>query len=402
MPDGVMLLARPSTQRREPVQEACGCDDMSAYISSRRARQGTVPAPRTSARGVQHPLPFATTSMMPSLFGRILRLTLLLPSIILHVRAQTSNATCFPGYEWMNNAHSQSPCTVAAFLLSPCSSADSPVIIPALAGSRSAYNFAGTSLDSSECVCSTVTFAMLYACATCQGAEVSILPWYIASENCTQKYLESYPEDIPRGTSVPAWAYDELIDISGHLDINRAKETAILAEPDATLSGFYGSLQPSATGFTSDTPDVPDGVFDSSDSTSIGVIIGAAVGGSVGAILLISGIIWFIRRRLRRRGQHCMVVAHDAGGVPSKRGVVEPADKAGGESTVKLYNPDDPTTYPGSVQPASVSAGSTFVPRSSGLQDYSVPPWDGANVGSNHDARFQSGSMSSYAGRPEV
>ncbi|KAI0366415.1 hypothetical protein BV20DRAFT_655195 [Pilatotrama ljubarskyi] len=340
------------------------------------------------------------TFTTPPLVSRVLSLAFFLPPLSLDVRAQKSNATCFPGYEWMNNAMHQSPCTVASFLLSPCTSDPAATTIPALAGSRSLYNFAGTSLDDTPCVCNTVTFAMLYACATCQGAEAAVLPWYVTSENCTARYLASYPDDIPPGTSVPAWAYDREIQASGHLDINTAHEIAKISEPDRTISGSYDGPEPTSTGGF--TPIPHDESFDDSDdSPSTGVIVGAAVGGSVGATLAVAAVVLFLRRRSRRRRQYMPAVAHDSPNISPTQGMPS-VEKTSGESVVKLYNPDDPSTYPGVVSPTAVSAGSTLVPRSSGLQDYSLPPWDKANAESNHRARFQGAAAASYAGRPEV
>ncbi|KAI0352705.1 hypothetical protein OH77DRAFT_752757 [Trametes cingulata] len=266
---------------------------------------------------------------MGSLTSVLLALALI-PSISLQVLAQTSNATCFPTYDWMRNMHGQSPCTVASFLLSPCTSTPSAAFIPPLNNSRSLYNFAGTALDSTPCVCSTVTFAMLYACATCQGAEVSILPWYIVSENCTNAYLESYPKEIPPGTSVPAWAYDDEISLTGRLDIHSAKLDAEREEPDETLSGFYGNLPPTSTYVPPPDPE-PYGLFDSTDGPSTGVVVGAAVGGSVGTILLVTVVILVVHRSRRRR-----LCTADGPELPPKggRGSIE---KAGGESTIKLY-----------------------------------------------------------------
>ncbi|KAI0366414.1 hypothetical protein BV20DRAFT_655308 [Pilatotrama ljubarskyi] len=332
---------------------------------------------------------------MQSLSGKPLALALLLHSILLYVDAQTSNATCYETYDWMKNMHQQSPCTVTSFLLSPCTSTPSAAFIPPLNGNRSLYNFAGTSLDSTPCVCSTVTFAMLYACATCQGAEASILPWYIVSENCTSQYLASYPEDIPSGTSVPVWAYDEQISISGHLDIASAKQFAGYHEADATLSGYYGAVQPSSTGYTPQPDPEPYELAYEADSPSIGVVVGAVVGGSVGAILIVTLVILVVRRSRRRR--QCMMSGPD---VPPKGGRTS-FEKTGGESAVKLYNPDDPTTYPGV---AALSSGSTAVPQYSGLekQDYAVPSWNIVNIDSNSQTRYQGASATSYAGRPEV
>ncbi|KAH9853902.1 hypothetical protein C2E23DRAFT_100496 [Lenzites betulinus] len=181
---------------------------------------------------------------------------------------------------------------------------------------------------------------MLYACATCQGAEASIVPWYIASENCSfgggSFVSPEYTQTLPSGTSIPFWAYQDTVATTGHLDISTAKAQAQEEQPDATTAGFYNPNSPVATGSPeASVDDQPD------DRPSIGVIVGAAVGGSVGATLLILAAVFLVRNVRRRRR------AGAAGpDVPPKerRGIFRKSSGQG--SSAKLYNPDDPTTYP--------------------------------------------------------
>ncbi|KAI0829332.1 hypothetical protein BC628DRAFT_1360056 [Trametes gibbosa] len=252
----------------------------------------------------------------------------------------STNATCQDAYKWMNNARGQSPCLVSAYLLSPCSANATGTFIPALQDSHSFYNFAGTVLESTPCVCNTVTYSMLYACATCQGAELSILPWYIAAENCTNGkiFIEKYPTSMPTDTSVPFWAYQSDVQITGHLDIYAAmnEATSLYEPPDATVSGFYeqNSSTPTFRG-------VAPGSQGQHNKPSTGVIVGAAVGGTVGAAIIGIAIIFLVRAVRRRR--HAMLGRPD---VPPKDCGGMYNHSIGQDSAAILYNPDNPATYP--------------------------------------------------------
>ncbi|KAI0637692.1 hypothetical protein C8Q77DRAFT_382912 [Trametes polyzona] len=319
---------------------------------------------------------------------------LVLSSVFLGVFADpTTNATCFPSYAWMNNEKGQSPCLVAAYLLSPCSPSAAGATVPALNGSRSLYNFAGTVLDSTPCVCSTVTFSMLYACATCQGAEMAIIPYYITSENCTSRWLYSqdYPKPISPQTSVPAWAYEAFDQQTGRLDIYNAKSIASEDLPDATLAGSYWE------GASPTASSQPYYSYDSgSHGVSVGLVVGATLGAVLGAIVLIAALVFIVRASRRRRRALTM---RDAGSgtagpatPPKEREECLDQDEALGSST-KLYNPDDPNTYP------SIDEKVVALPHGPG--DYTVPaPWESTQAKSQ--VAYLGTSEFSYPGRPEA
>lgn len=96
----------------------------------------------------------------------------------------------------MDNSLGQSPCVVASYLLSPCSGGSgasclrydvlSLLLSRLLSGSFVVKLSDPTHFYSYDnpgpnglvpCVCNTVLYAMLYACAACQGAEAAIKPY---------------------------------------------------------------------------------------------------------------------------------------------------------------------------------------------------------------------------------
>ncbi|KAI0676746.1 hypothetical protein C8Q78DRAFT_42633 [Trametes maxima] len=278
--------------------------------------------------------------MLPmSLTGATIALSLYFFGTILRVRAQSTNATCFGTYDWMKNRRGQSPCLVAAYLLTPCSHNSG-----ALNGSHSLYNFAGTSLEDTDCVCNTVFFSVLYACATCQGAELSILPWYIVSENCTSTFM--VPISMTDGTSVPYWAYIDYLGngvgvmSTGRLDISHAKEMALADQPDSTSPGPYGGV-PTETNFNPYGNQIS--FYDVGRSPSTGVIVGAAIGSVVGALVILAAALVLRRRHRRKRLLVCVPA------VPPKEGGISIKDDT--EYPTKLYNPDDPSTHPLALSP---------------------------------------------------
>ena len=87
--------------------------------------------------------------------------------------------------------------------------------------SRSSIVFSVPSLSSGEqyvgpdpqfatdCRCNTVFYSMLAACSACQDAEY--IGWTMYSANCSSVAIEEFPRDIPGGTRIPHWAYQDVV-----------------------------------------------------------------------------------------------------------------------------------------------------------------------------------------------
>ncbi|KAF8137639.1 hypothetical protein EV363DRAFT_1536905 [Boletus edulis] len=118
--------------------------------------------------------------------------------------AQSSDATCLPPYYWMNNSKAQSPCVIAAYLMTVC--AVTPVVVQQLPPT---YHYAGPyAAGQSTCACSTVTYSAFSACAICQNAtEINWSQW---SFNCSTVYPGSFPPGIPSGTPLPQWMFQDV------------------------------------------------------------------------------------------------------------------------------------------------------------------------------------------------
>ncbi|KAJ3527407.1 hypothetical protein NMY22_g9798 [Coprinellus aureogranulatus] len=109
-------------------------------------------------------------------------------------------ATCSAAF-WSYNSLSQSPCVVGTALWAACNPTVNPItaLLPdeVYIGPRKGYD--------TPCTCSSVVYSLISACAWCQNRD--FISWSDWSANCTEVFSGVFPEEIPRGVAVPAWAY---------------------------------------------------------------------------------------------------------------------------------------------------------------------------------------------------
>ncbi|KJA27471.1 hypothetical protein HYPSUDRAFT_937449 [Hypholoma sublateritium FD-334 SS-4] len=130
--------------------------------------------------------------------------------------AAQAQASCLPFYSWASNSQNQSPCQVAASLLTVCNGSPFPVL-PLPANSE----YLGPTLqDANPCQCNTVTYSLMSACGACQGQDY--VSWSVWTTNCATVYGNIFPEPIPSGVSVPGWAYLD-VEAEGNFDQTNAK-----------------------------------------------------------------------------------------------------------------------------------------------------------------------------------
>ncbi|KAF8119670.1 hypothetical protein EV363DRAFT_1196404 [Boletus edulis] len=126
--------------------------------------------------------------------------------------AQSSEATCLSTFGWMNNSKGQSPCLVAAYLISVCNVA--PFVVQSLPPT---FHYNGPyATGQSPCGCSSVTYNAFSACAICQNATET--NWSLWSFNCSIVYPGSYPPGVPSGTAVPQWMFQDVTVYMNHID----------------------------------------------------------------------------------------------------------------------------------------------------------------------------------------
>lgn len=270
--------------------------------------------------------------MLPAIFS-----TLVLAGL---TAAQPStNATCSSSFAWSFNSLKQSPCLVAAYLGSVCH--DGEFMVPALADDLSYYQ-APTVAQVNPCACSSVFYSLLSACADCQSGKV--LSWSVFKANCNTVYPQIFIGNIPSGTAVPHWAYQN-VTVDDAFNSTLAQEN--LNAPESTANS-----QPTGTA----TPGA------SSTSPPKKSNAGAIAGGVVGGFVLLAGVsiavLCFIRRR--RRGVAPSNLVQTPMGYHST-GEITPFS-----TTPKLYNPADPSTFPSSPSSLMYNSGRVQSPAYSG------------------------------------
>ncbi|KAK0481627.1 hypothetical protein IW261DRAFT_1471650 [Armillaria novae-zelandiae] len=253
------------------------------------------------------------------------------------LKTLASDAVCSnTAYNWAFNSLSQSPCQIATNLGEVC---DNSFSIPALP-SDSVYRGPSGGASRMECRCNTVYYSLLSVCAYCQGGGVTI--WPIYSHNCTTTYTV-FPHDIPSDTVVPHWAYLSLLS-NGTVDIADA-ETDTGAEITATATASSSSP---ATSTIASGPETTSTSSSGSSKGDTGAIVGGVVGGVVGIAAIVIGIIFFvIRRRQKRLGRSQY----------PDRIFVAPSSMG-----QRLYDPNDPSTFPISQSPMSSGEYSHLIP----------------------------------------
>ncbi|OBZ76312.1 hypothetical protein A0H81_03608 [Grifola frondosa] len=298
--------------------------------------------------------------------------------LLLFFHETAAQATCMTGFEWMYNSMGQSPCLVAGYLSVPCGFTNPNDIFP-LANNKTFYAPTGGAL---ECDCNTVAYSMLSACSLCQGAIVG--SWTDYSSNCTNSsiVIGNYWEDLPVGTTVPAWAYLN-VTVQNTFDVVAAQAFASRDHPDSTATSAPQTTTTSGNATITNTPltaasnstQTATGIaFETSPSHNLsksarsGAIAGGVVGGVVVLSLLGLGLCYFARRRRRTAVTAASNPKHFDDGTSMAYSLQT-------ESFLppKIYNPDDPSTYP--LSPVRYGGATEY----SGASEHSrIPEYSGA------------------------
>ncbi|EJD02472.1 uncharacterized protein FOMMEDRAFT_21188 [Fomitiporia mediterranea MF3/22] len=307
------------------------------------------------------------------------------------IQAQiTSNATCLSNWADLYNSKGQSPCLVGAYLGGVCNGGQYDV-----GALEDGQHYIGpTPLIANPCLCSTVMFSVMGACSTCQNA--TIITWSSWSSSCDTVYVATFPMDIPSDTAVPGWAYEN-VTVTGTFDVNQAlqdnspESTATFVQQTNSGTRTSGTATGTATSPIGDN----DGNSGEKKKTNTGAIAGGVVGGVVG-LALIALLIFFLMRRNKNKnkgyangGANVNLTGSTYGGynngldmvhkdeyqpVPytpnAYDGNVPVSGGAMGSPPMaqqqKLYDPNDPSTFPTSpAPPGSIpnqTTGQSFTP----------------------------------------
>jgi len=256
--------------------------------------------------------PLATSTMSPcrNLHSSFAILATVLFFAPVGIVAQSSEATCLPAYGWMNNTKAQSPCLVAAYLISVCDVA--PFVVQPLPPT---FHYNGPfATGQSTCGCSSVTYSAFSACAICQNATET--NWSLWSFNCSTVFVGSYPPGVPGGTAVPQWMFqnvttNDVFDATLAQSVGDSPEsTANQAQSSvfnsATATGAQATLtaEPIGSSTPTSTPTPSDG------SSNTGAIVGGVVGGVVGLLAIVGLAAYFILKKKNHSQSQAPMAEH--------------------------------------------------------------------------------------------
>jgi len=296
--------------------------------------------------------------MQPRIPGFAALTSLLLLAASDLVAAQINAPDCSLTYQWSFNSLDQDACTVAAYLMSTCNGG--AFTINALQPGFSYLGPSGTD-DADLCKCNTVVYNLLSACDACQGEPE--ITWSQYSFNCTKILPPStFPNPIPSGTRVQQWALQDITSVNLW---NATTAQTIGDLPEILAGESIGTSSASTASATASAPTSSSTVVSSSNSSSgksssnTGAIAGGVAGGAV-ALAVVAGIVfYFLRRRSPPRAPSAAFVVDSATPAPSMSYMthshLHPQSDDGTTAympgspvtPMKLYDPNDPTTYPG-------------------------------------------------------
>ncbi|RPD69423.1 hypothetical protein L226DRAFT_575588 [Lentinus tigrinus ALCF2SS1-7] len=342
-------------------------------IPPRSVRQATPSPPHTSL------------SLLPpnwAIFERLIRdmisLVAAFAALVVQsslVGSQNTTAICEPGFEWMFNSMGQSPCLVTAWLWSPCYALSQDIVSKLDSGF--VYQGPVSPSSSNKCLCNTVTYSTLAACAVCQGRGLAIYSWPQYQANCSVGVAQdAYPFSIPGGTAVPAWAYLDVVK-NGTFNVDAAEALASTDPPESTapvLSSTSTSATPTSSSSVtaSGSPPSESSSTSSSEHTSpaspppstsshsnVGAIVGGVIGGIGGALIIGAAIFFGLRHRNKTHAppshfDRTPAMAEAAPFVVTDPFMTPRTPGAMPEAAPVLYDPNDPSTFP-SQEPYGVS-----------------------------------------------
>lgn len=275
-----------------------------------------------------------STTMSGSVKMSLVAVGLVVLSTTDRTEAQSSNATCLGQFNWMNNSRQQNPCLVAAYLQGACNGGD--FTVDAL--QPSTHYTGPTQAQANSCQCSSVTYSLISACAICQNR--TYIDWSSWDTNCSTVYPKVFPDNIPTGTTVPAWAY---LDVTASDTFNVTAAQGIGDSPESTAV----PTQTTATALPSST--AASGSPTSSSHTShTGAIAGGVVGGVVGLAAVAGVIIFFALRRRRTRTPPSASFNEGRGGPGYTNSMYsnQYSQQQPSMTQPRLYDPSDPSTFP--------------------------------------------------------
>ncbi|TFK50580.1 hypothetical protein OE88DRAFT_269857 [Heliocybe sulcata] len=257
---------------------------------------------------------------------------LMLGALSLVTQAQTlGNATCTTDASTYTNSLGESPCYVAFAIASI--SEPSIQFWPAL--SNSSFRYEPTAIE----LCSSVAYNIISACAACQGGNwESWSDWTTVCNGAGLNAPNGYPFAIPMEIAIPFWAYYNYSGNANDTTFNSSIPHLLGEFPEMTNVTSISSTVASSTATATTTS--TSSARASSNHGAAGAIAGGVIGGIAATAGLVGLAFLLYRRRTRNISQGATGSMREA---PTDIGHVASFPM----QSRKLYDPSDPSTYPG-------------------------------------------------------
>ncbi|KZT35796.1 hypothetical protein SISSUDRAFT_1064176 [Sistotremastrum suecicum HHB10207 ss-3] len=261
---------------------------------------------------------------------------------------------------WSFNSLDQSPCQVAANLGAICEPSGT-YQVPALPPGQEYHPG-----DNTTCECNTVFYSVISACAACQGEPPG--SWSVFVASCPFVNIGVFPKNIPSGTLIPHWAYENITNLSTEtFDISLAQslgDTPEFGSSGTVTPPTSSSTKSSSSSTVVSTPNItpttspiipqtvpapsttptPPPTPISTHTTNVGAIAGGTIAGVV-AVLFIAILVFLRLRTLRNVAPPAAANEHvNEYGSEVKDPSMQPSP-----STV-LQAPSSPSIFPQSAQ----------------------------------------------------
>ncbi|KAG9318849.1 hypothetical protein JVU11DRAFT_954 [Chiua virens] len=283
----------------------------------------------------------------------------LLPAGPLAVVAQTTTAVCLSSFNWMDNSKTQNPCLVAAFLQGACNGGEFTVDALPL----NTHYIGPSAGESNACQCSSVTYNTISACGLCQNR--TIIGWSAWNTNCSTVYLGVFTSGVPSGTAVPQWAFQD-VTTSNSFNVTLAQATG--DNPESTASNPQSTATNAATSSTTSvsltaTPSASSTSSSASSASSnsdAGAIAGGVVGGVGGLALIAAVAVFYMKKKRSQIPPSAHINNLPSPGYPLPSGNNTDSNPFITQMTQpKFYDPSDPSTFPASLPPNTITTVSS-------------------------------------------
>ncbi|CAE6524776.1 unnamed protein product [Rhizoctonia solani] len=204
--------------------------------------------------------------------------------------------TCASGAPtWWNNAQGATPCEVYQSILNVCG-----YTVPSISNSDAYYPVTAAQL----CMCNTVTYNLGSACQDCQRGSTDqgiLFAQYTAGGDGCVAPINSLPTSVNPAQQIPEWALQDTStsfwSYTGAQSIANSTATAT-GGATTTVTAITNTMEVTETLTLSDPTASPTAAPSSSTSKSVNAgAIGGGVAGGVVLLLLIIGLLLFLRRR---------------------------------------------------------------------------------------------------------